>query len=188
MNDPSTTFMKCPACGAINRVGADATCWVCEQPLNESRAVHVIFDDDQTPPETGHSRQTMIVTTAVLVLGFSLMFVAPGLGIMLLILSIIPLIRMRMLLRPQDDSGKAVSLYLGSLLTSVVIVTVVGITAFGSFCLSLFGVCALAPRGGDSMLLIIVYGITALSVIAVCIPIWGWISRRWKRDKNEYDD
>jgi hypothetical protein len=107
------------------------------------------------------------------------------LGILAMLLSIIPLGRMMMLMRAGDDTSRGFELYLGSFMVSIVICTVVGVTAFGAFCLSLFGVCTLggSTMGGDFGALV-VYGITGLSVIVVCMPLGRWVIRRWKRDSE----
>lgn len=186
MSDSSSTFMKCPSCGAVNRVSVDRTCWVCEQNLESSTPIRMTFYDDQETVDPSRSGGRYTVLVIVVLVAIGLMIVSPGLGILAILLSIIPLGRMLMLMRAGDDVSRGFGLYFSSFLASIVICTVVGVTAFGAFCLSLFGVCAIGGRtmGGDLGALL-VYGITGLSVILVCIPLVRWVIRRWRRDSRD---
>jgi hypothetical protein len=185
MSDSSSSFMKCPSCGAVNRVSVDRTCWVCDQNLDSSTPIRMTFYNDQETVDPNRSGGRFLVLGIVVLAVVGLTIVSPGLGILAIVLSIVPLGRMLMLMRDSDSTSRGFELYLGSFMVSIVICTVVGVTAFGAFCLSLFGVCAIggSTMGGDSGTLI-VYGITGLSVLIVCIPLGGWVLRRWRRDSE----
>lgn len=185
MND-STVFMKCPACGAVNRLNVDKRCWVCEQPLRRDKAVWLEFGEDQKRPaqSAGFSGGAMAMIGVVLLVGVGLTVLAPGLGIMLLILSIIPVIRTLTLVDPAANPEKAASLYITSVLVSVVIVVVLGAVAFGSFCLTLFGVCALDQQGvGEASA--VLWAIPTVAVLLTAIPLGMWVISRWQRDKHD---
>jgi hypothetical protein len=185
MNDPLPTFMKCPACGAVNRVGIDRTCWVCEQDLESPQPIRMTLSDDRDPPTSSLSPDRYVVLGIVSLAILGLLLVSPGLGILVLILSVIPLGRMMVLMRSGDTAAQGFGLYAGSLAVSIVICTVVGVTAFGAFCLSLCGVYLLDSRMMTGIMgALLVYGITGWSVILVCIPLGRWVIRRWKRDSQ----
>lgn len=185
MTDSSSTFMKCPSCGAVNRVSVDRTCWVCEQNLESPHPIRMTFYGDQetVDPSRPGGRFTVLGIVVLVVIGLTI--ISPGLGILAILLSIVPLGRMMMLMRAGDDASRGLGLYFSSFVVSIVICTIVGVTAFGAFCLSLFGVCAIGGRtlGGDLGALI-VYGVTGLSVLIVCLPLGRWVIQRWKRDSE----
>lgn len=181
-------FMKCPACGAVNRIDRDTTCWVCDQPLDLKKSVWIEFYEGQEPPapSTGFGAGGCLMGMVFLLVAVGLTLVAPGLGIMLIVFSIIPLIRTLYLVDPAKDPGKAFSLYVSSVVVSIVIVTVLGVVAFGAFCLSLFGVCMFEPRGGSEALSLGIVGLVTLSaVVATGIPLVKWVIHRYRRDSAD---
>lgn len=196
MNDATPTFMKCPSCGAVNRVAIDRICWVCEQNLQCSRPIRMKFYDEQTfndDPEIGDSsssggRFTMLGIVVLAIFGLTM--VSPGLGILAMFLSMIPLGRMMILMRNDDDTIRGFELFFGSFAASIVICTIVGVTAFGAFCFSLIGFAVLNEGAGirRDWGELFVLGMTGLSVIIVCIPLGRGVIRRWKRDLKQRNE
>ena len=190
----SDPLMKCPVCGAINRLGSDKNCWVCEQPFDEDKAVWMQFYEDQKVPQRTHSSGLggPLMVTMVLFLGIGLLLVVPGLGFLFLICSIIPLIRTLRLVDPMESPGKATALFFTSMFVTFTIVIVLSVVAFGSFCLTLFGICAVAGSGpssgpAEALLYLVMWGVPVASVILCAIPLWKWVSHRWARDKAELE-
>lgn len=188
----SDLLMKCPVCGAINRFGSDQKCWVCEQSFDEDKAVWMQFyENQQAPrPSRGFGLGGLMMIGMVMFLGIGLFLVAPGFGFMFLICSIIPLLRTLRLVDPMQSPGKATALFFTSMFVTFTIVTVLSVVAFGSFCLTLFGVCAVAgngPSGGpaEAFLLLVMWGVPITSVILCAIPLWKWVAQRWARDKAD---
>ncbi len=189
MND-SVVFMKCPACGAINRLNVDRQCWVCEQPLDQKKGVWLEFDEETAaaqPVESATAAGSLGLIGAVLLVCFGTILIAPGLGFLLLILSIIPLVRTLHLVDPARDPGRATALFFTSVVVSLVIVTILGCVAVGTFCLTLFGVCALDPRGPGSEVIasVILWGVPLFAVILTAIPLGKWVIRRYRRDRGD---
>jgi hypothetical protein len=186
----SDLLMKCPVCGAINRHGADTRCWVCEQPFDADKAVWLQFyDDEQVPqPARGTSFGGLILVALVLFLGAGLFMAEPGFGILFLICSVIPLIRTLMLVDPAKSPGQATSLFFTSLFVTFTILAVLSVVAFGSFCLTLFGVCAIGGAGGGpgaELGLLVLWGVPLAAVGLCAIPLWRWVAHRWARDKAD---
>lgn len=186
----SDLLMKCPVCGAINRHGSDKKCWVCEQPFDEDKAVWLQFYDDQELPQPTHgfSFGGTILVALVLFLGVGLSLASPGIGILFLICSVIPLIRTLMLVDPGKSPAQATSLFFTSLFVTFTILIVLSVVAFGSFCLTLFGVCAITGGGGgpaDAFLMLVLWGVPLAAVGLCAIPLWKWVAHRWAQDKAD---
>jgi hypothetical protein len=185
----SELLMKCPVCGAINRHGSDTKCWVCEQPFDQDKAVRLQFYEDQELPEPTHGFGFVgtILLVLVLFLGIGLCLTNPGIGILFLICSVIPLIRTLTLVDPAKSPARATSLFFTSMFVTFTIVSVLSVVAFGSFCLTLFGVCAITQGGGpgDEFAMLVLWGVPIAAVIVCAIPMWKWVAHRWVRDKIE---
>ena len=187
----SELLMKCPVCGAINRHGSDTKCWVCEQPFDEDNAVRLQFYDEEPPPQTtpGSAVVSMIMMFMILFLGIGLCLTNLGLGILFLICSVIPLIRTLTLVDPVKSPARATSLFFTSMVVTFTIVIVLSVVAFGSFCLTLFGVCAISGGGGpgDAIAMLVLWGVPLAAVVLCAIPLWKWVAHRWARDKRISD-
>jgi hypothetical protein len=188
----SELLMKCPVCGAINRHGSDAKCWVCEQPFDQDKAVWLQFYEDQELPKPTHGFGFvgMILLALVVFLGVGLCLTNPGFGILFLICSVIPLIRTLTLVDPAKSPGRAMSLFFTSVFVTFTILIVLSVVAFGSFCLTLFGVCAMTGGGsgpGAEFATLVLWGAPLTAVILCAIPLWKWVAHRWARDRADSD-
>lgn len=156
------------------------------------------FADDShveaQPPVTSHFTfgiaSLLLLTTLVSVV-MAIFVAAPGLGIILAILATPALIRTGMVLSARKelgritDHGTKISLFLGSLgVTLVIVFTTVSIccVAACASCLATFSVSG----GGAESLLIPVMAISTLSTGGGVIWLFSyWIHRRWKRDTRQ---
>ena len=186
----SELLMKCPVCGAINRHSTDKKCWVCEQPFDVDKAVWIEFYENQIPPRSTHGFGIVGIMLLVLVLflGVGICLANPGVGVLFLICAVIPLIRTLTIVDPAKSPGRATSLFFTSMFVTFTILIILSVVAFGSFCLTLFGVCAMSagPGGGpgDEFMMVVLWGVPLLSVIVCAIPLWKWIASRYAHDKE----
>ncbi len=197
MNAPRL-FNECRECGEINR-RFKRRCTVCGAELDVALAAP---DEPALPPPpplppTREDQDTVLVMiVAVAVVWIGLTLAAPGLGIFLAILSVVPFLRTLAVVRRRADHGAQTSwmtsvvMFLGSLGVTLVLLAVVLVTAVGTFCAAcLTGAVGAAAAGGRSM-----EGVVAVSALISLVAVSGvtyvlikWIRKRWQRDVGDIE-
>ncbi len=126
----------------------------------------------------------LMVALAVVCLG--VLLIAPGLGIAMAILMIFPFIRTTVLVRRRAEEGRPTStassavMLLGSIFLSAIVLAVVGVVAFGTFCLTCLG--AAAASSNERIAVIIASGATVTAVALMGYFIFRWIRWSWYQD------
>lgn len=186
----SYEFVSCPNCRERNPP-ARVRCWLCDASLEglepEVRA------EAGTPvapaPEPHFLSTSIVMTIAVLLVILGTMILVPGIGIVLACVLCVPFVRTALVSKRRAERGyedafpTTISMFLGSIGVTFVILTVVGVTAFGTFCLACFGTYATTE---SIEVAVLVSGVLSLAlIIPLCWSCWKWARRRWKRDVGE---
>jgi len=122
-----------------------------------------------------------ILVGLMAVVTFGLMTVAPGLGILMAILFVPPMVRTivvaqhRVAQRRPTSSSEQVLLFAGSFGVTLVVSLVVLVSAFGTFCF----VCL--SGGGDEQTIPVALLSAGVATLASCVPLFYWIRYRWRR-------
>ena len=125
-----------------------------------------------------------MIALGVVCLGVLLM--APGLGIAMAILMIFPFIRTTVLVRRRAEEGRSTStassvvMMLGSIFLSAIVLAVVSVVAFGTFCLTCLGAAAASQDGKTAV--IVASGATLVAVGAMGYGVYHWIRWSWHQD------
>ncbi len=190
MNDVHASIW-CPNCRESNSP-ARARCWLCDASLEGLEPdVRRAATEASSESFDGHQllNASFPLTIAVLFVILGTMILVPGLGILLACVLCVPLVRTALLMKRRADRGHVdafpatVGLFIGSLGVTFVILTLVGITAFGAFCAVCFGAYSSTE---NIEIAVLVSGVVTLAVlIPVCRKLWKWAKRRWKRDIGE---
>lgn len=149
-----------------------------QQPANRSLPGTVAPEKVAgTHPEAA----TLALWATLFIVGLGVFLVAPGLAILLAIVAMPALVRTALVVGHQSNHGKQVpahrkiSLFLGSLATSVIVLIVVLVAAVGSFC----AVCL----GAGSEKAVPLAALVAISITGVVVSfLWKWLRSRWRRD------
>ena len=174
-------FVECPACGELNRPDARA-CGACGTTLEPVAA------------EDGSGEASTVSMTALLLafipVWIGVMLIAPGLGVLLAIVAVVPFIRTLAVLQRRAQAGRPTStwatigLFLGSIAVSLTIVVVVIVAAVGTFCFVC--IAGASASGGDERAIWVWLGIAGLVTVVVCIGLGVLFSKRirarWRRD------
>ena len=126
-------FVECSRCGELNSP-ENIYCGVCNAVLDRRQ---VQWESPARAEPVG-SLVALIVAFFVVVIGVFL--VAPGLGVLLAVLAVAPLIRVLVEVRRRSAEGEkthpvvTVLLFLGSVGAALVTVAVVLVVAVGAFC------------------------------------------------------
>ncbi len=186
MTDVSQSFL-CSACGTLNRVHLHA-CWCCHKPLDPDTDELV-----ESPPgaatapgpaqqgKSGRDTTFVVIVTALAVICLGAFLIVPGVGILLAIASIIPIVRTTMVVSRRaggTSRSSAVLLFLSSMVVTWIIVTVVAMAAVATFCLACLGTAHAAGEGA-----FVIAGAAALAVIILLVLAFRkWVKTRWRRD------
>ena len=75
-------------------------------------------------------------------------------------------------------------MFLGSIFVAWIVLTVISVVAFGTFCLSCLGAAGLTSFGsGDESMVFIIAGATTLAAVSgVGYLMFRWIRSRWHQD------
>ncbi len=186
----SREFIWCPDCREEN-APYRGRCWVCDASLEgvipETREARLVSGASAARPHFLGAQ--IFLTIAVLLVILGTMILVPGLGILLACVLCVPFLRTaivskRRVERGHDDAfPTTVSLFLGSLAVTFVILTVVGVTAFGTFCVVCFGTFVATENVGLAVW--VSGGCGVLVLVPLCRRFWKWVKRRWKRDIGE---
>jgi hypothetical protein len=136
-------------------------------------------------PPAGHDStgSTAALVGALALVCLGVFSIHPGLGIILAIVLVVPVLRMTILVRERAAAGRSTSIVtrvmiaFGSMVVSWIVMMVVGIVGFGTFCLTCIGTAAATNSGPLSFAAAI--GATILAVGVVAIPLTRWIRNRW---------
>lgn len=130
------------------------------------------------------SPSVLIFALAVVCLGVLLL--APGLGIIMAIVLVVPFIRTMAVFRRRLDAGRptstaeSIGMFIGSTIVAFIVLSVVAAAAFGTFCLTCLG--AAAATQGSEISIVIAGGATLIVVGAVGYGFFKWIRSRWHED------
>ncbi len=182
------SLVRCQVCSELNNPGR-SICWLCEQPL-EPRTVDPVIRGPEIEPvsEEGASlfHSSLVVAPALLLVLLGVGLVWPGLGIVLAIVLVIPFLRTAALARRRAEAGAEdafpflVGSFVGSTLATFVVIAVVGVVGFGTFCITCFGV---GVSTNNIHLAVLGSGLLAIIVlIPVCRRLARWVRNRWRRD------
>jgi hypothetical protein len=138
----------------------------------------------------------VVLMLALAVVCLGVLLLAPGLGIIMAILLIVPLVRTSVLVKRRAESGRptsrmaSIGLFVASTIVQVVVLCVVGVAAFATFCLTCFGVWAAtgakSETGASFLFAVIVAGGAALVVVVVLgRRFYGWVRSRWDEDLKQ---
>ncbi len=186
MTDASQSFL-CSACGTLDRVHLQA-CWFCHKPLDpdtdelvESPPGAPTAPGPARPGESGRDTTFVVIVTAIAVICLGAFLIQPGVGILLAIASIIPIVRTTMVVSRRaggTSRSSAVLLFLSSMVVTWIIVSVVAVAAVATFCLACLGT---AGAAGESAF--VIAGAAALAVIILLgLAFRKWVKTRWRRD------
>ncbi len=185
--------VNCSNCGAQSEPGF-AFCWLCKAKLTPQ--------DDSAPPAVppplppahlspppneysfGLSGLMLVVTLSAVF--FGLFVAAPGLAILLAIPALPALIRTALVVNRRASLGRESSaserfaLFFGSFGVSVVILLVVFVVGFGTFCAACL---AMYSAGGEDESLIFLAAIAGLvALIPTTYGLSYWVRWRWRKD------
>ena len=132
---------------------------------------------------------SLLLITTLIAVCLALIVSVPGLGILLSIFSLPPLIRTTILVRrrvksglPVDASSK-VAWYLGSLGTTLVITFATCCLSFGAFFVSCLVFLPLAERRGTGSEVLAIACTTSVIVAGLVLWLFSfWLRSRWRRD------
>ncbi len=187
MTDVRQSFC-CSACGTLNRVDLQA-CWLCHKPLDPDtdELVETLPGAEsapglERPSASGRDATFVVIVTAIAVICLGAFLIQPGVGILLAIASIIPIVRTTMVVSRRaggTSRSSAVLLFLSSMVVTWIIVTVVALAAVATFCLACLGTAA----GGAGESAFVIAGAAALAVvILLALAFRKWVKTRWRRD------
>lgn len=183
----------CPHCRA-EQFGPSDNCWLCHKPLAASgEQVPTLPVPDQVQPHEperfSFSLATMFLFTTLIAVCLGLFVTLPGVGIFASIVLVPVFIRTARVVRYRESLGEVVSpaekttLFLGSFMVSSILVIVVGVAAFCSFC----GVCMAVFSAGEVEMLPFALGILFLAFVSIVatIRLARWSRHRWRRDMGQ---
>jgi hypothetical protein len=146
------------------------------------------FAEQPPEPEFPRTDQSTAGTTAALLgalvvvcLGVFLLF--PGLGILMAIVLVAPLLRTTLIVGQRSAEGRETSLlsrvamFVGSIFVSGIVIALVAIVGFGTFCITCLGMAATTQN--EVMALAVASAATLFALGALAIPIVRWIRSRW---------
>jgi hypothetical protein len=179
----NTVSAVCPNCLASNSHPA-SVCWLCKTPLPDSTPTGIQSIGPSPNSPFAFSIASLLLATTLCAAFFGIFINAPGLAILLAILSIPAFVRTGLILQRRSQLGKPIAAgqkflwFLGSLTVTTTVVIVVGVASVGTFCAVCFQV---APGNPDAALPVaaITAGLATISVLVACAY---WIRRRWRRD------
>jgi hypothetical protein len=172
--DPSLD--RCPLCGRIADAATQRTGWTPDENPYAAPAA-------AGPSGTFSLATLLLVVTGVAVV-FGLMTVAPGLGILVLVLMVPALVRTQALTRRDDERAgrqSTIGEKVGAFVVSLALMALIAIAAGVAFLAACFFSCTALDSGGmgassEFLIMVIPIGVAALVVV-------GLIYRSWPRRK-----
>ncbi len=186
-----TGQIRCSACGKLNRFDRYA-CWLCHDPLDpasddliEHLAGAEPAPQHDRPRRSAWDATFVLIVSALAVACLGAFLIQPGVGILLAIASIIPIVRTTMVVshRAAPTSwSSAILLFLSSMVVTWIIIPVVAAAAVGTFCLTCLGTYS---GGAEELSYWLAGGATLAVVIGLIFAFRKWIKTRWRRDVSE---
>lgn len=172
----------CAKCGADNILPAKV-CWLCKQGLELPQVPQLPSEPERQSKNASlsFSIASVLLVTTLSAVFFSVLKMAPGLAILLAILSLPALVRTGLAAHRRSQLGKPISpmrkllWFLGSLTVTTILVVVVLVASLGTFC----AVCLSANSPDALPVAFILAGAVAISIL---IAGSYWIRYRWRRD------
>lgn len=178
MNMPQVDLV-CANCGAENILPAKV-CWLCKQGLALPPVLSQAVRQNQSTPLTFSIASVLLLTTLSAVF-FSVLMMAPGLAILLAILSLPALVRTGLAAHRRSQLGKPIPpmrkllWFLSSLTVTTILVVVVLVASLGTFC----AVC-LSANSQDAIPVVFLFA--GAVAIGILVASSYWIRYRWRRD------
>lgn len=175
--------LVCANCGAGN-IPPATVCWLCQQDLDLEIPPVLSDSPDQIKSHSlTFSIASILLVTTLSAVFFSMLAWAPGLAILLAIMSLPALVRTGLAAQRRANLGKPIPpirkllWFLSSFTVTTILVAVVWFASVGTFC----AVC-LSVRSEAALPL----SILATGAVATAILVAGsyWIRYRWRRDIN----
>lgn len=172
--DPSLD--RCPLCGRFNDRAEHRSGWMAEDNPYAAPA--------PVGPPGAFSLATLLLVVTGLAVVFGLMTVAPGLGILVLVLMVPALVRTQALTRRDDERAGRQSTFgekVGAFVVSLALMALIAIAAGVAILAACFFSCTALYSGGmgassEFLIMAIPIGVAALVVV-------GLIYRSWPRRK-----
>lgn len=174
---------KCPRCGEINLPGV-TTCWTCGQTgLRTDSAVPA---REVEPRDPLNEYGTLFVITGAVLLAagatvcLGVLMEAPGIAIILAIVTVPAFVRTGLVVRRRSQLGKPVSqekriwLLMGSLVASMTVAVVVGLASVGTFC----AVCLASEYRGTLPISLLIGTVCFGALVWMVVLNW----KQWRRD------
>lgn len=187
-----TASVICPHCNA-KQLGPSGNCWLCHKPLQEKpfSAPAPSVMPPREPENFSFSLATMLLLMTLASVCMGLLVAVRGWGIFACIIMVPVFFRTVRVVRHREARGKDVSpgekiaLFATSFAVSSVLVIVVCVSAFCSFC----GVCltlvSLGDYSGDTLPWGIGMCLIAVVGFVVMVKMIQWIRRRYRREMGE---
>ncbi len=186
-----TGQIRCSSCGMLNSSDRHA-CFLCRKPIDPSSDELIEYRAGAEPaPGRDRPRRSawdptfVLIVSALAVACLGAFLIQPGVGILLAIASIIPIVRTTMVVSHRatpTSRSSAVLLFLSSMVVTWIIIPVVAAAAVGTFCLTCLGT---AEAGAAELSFWLAGGATLAVVIGLIIAFRKWIKTRWRRDVSE---
>lgn len=176
----SRELIRCPNCQEENSPYR-ASCWICAASL-EGLSPET-GEGSVVPAEPHFLSASIFRTIAVLLVILGTIILAPGMGILLACALCAPFVRTVLVARRRAERGyedafpTTVSLFLGSMGVTFVILVTVGVTAFVTFVLACISGDS-TPEGFWTAFVVLFLAL----LVPPCWVFWKWVRRRWKRD------
>jgi hypothetical protein len=184
------TSVICQHCGAEQK-GFAIVCWLCKEssatPVAREQPVKRI--QRREPEPFSYSLATMFLLMALASVCMGLLVVWPGLGIFACVVMVPVFIRTIRVVKHRESLGEEISsaekaaLFLGSFAVSSVLVVLVCVSAFCSFC----GVClTVVSFSNEPSMVPVALGVGAIGVgvFFVANKLFKWNQRRYRREMD----
>ncbi|HMP80524.1 MAG TPA: hypothetical protein PKD54_13800 [Pirellulaceae bacterium] len=139
------------------------------------------------PNRFSYSLSSLLLVTTLIAICLSVFVALPGLGVMLAILALPPLIRTALVVNKRranalgTETHQVVAMFFSSMFVTIVTFLAVSITAFGTFC----GLCFVSSgvvNINNNLVMLCIAGCSLLSAMGVLIASSFWFRQRWRRD------
>lgn len=193
-HQPLVIDVICPRCGA--KVDpAWARCWLCESPLvaiakspAKQPARHAAA---QSAADSGLGlAATIVVAAAVSLVWIGVTIAAPGVGALLAIAAVPPVIRTITVVHKRQAAGIETSrvrtglMFVTSLVVTGVMLSVAGLVAFWTFCLTCVA-AALVTQSNEEIAMAFA-GISTLLVVGLLSWLfWIFVRMRYRKDVSK---
>jgi hypothetical protein len=184
--------IRCQCCDADNLRHREK-CWLCHEYLRKAPATTLAkrepsIASTKDSASFQFSLASILLTTTLLATIFAVVATAPGLGILLAIVSMPPLVRTMIVVQRRQERGlevnseEKVGLFIASLTVTIVVSAVALFLSLSTFCGAFLVTTSNTGIGVPTGLLTLV--ISAVLIILAIWFFWKWIRRRWQRDVN----